>query len=265
MLKQDLWSTRCRRVICTLMRGMAALSLTSLGMAATPDAELAEGRPDHSTKATSAPIPGISLHREAGFLDLDATVIGHGCEWLELVACTPGSREHEALVTIDAKPSDLHLALLLLGMDPGTPQTGVRGDEGWTIVPPTGPKVDLQFVLTTEEGQGERLVPVESWVFDRAADAPLVDHPDGGWIFTGSRFVRDSRDPQSPEVYLADVNGTAVSLVHFGDETIGRDTAVTESDDGQNLTPHAEVMPPNGTRIRLRISALRLNAGQPEP
>lgn len=265
MLKQDPSPTLSYWVIRTLLGAMALLSLTSPGMAATPDAELTEGRPVHSTEATPAPMPGITFDREAGFIDLDATVIGHGCEWLELVACTPGSREHEALVTIDAKPSDLHLALLLLGMEPGTPQTGVRGHEGWTIVPPTGPKVDLQFALTTEQGQGERLVPVESWVFDRATDAPLVDHLDGGWIFTGSRFVRDSRDPQSPEVYLADVNGTAVSLVHFGDETIGRDTAVTESDDGQNLTPHAEIMPPNGTRIRLRISALRPNAGQPEP
>ncbi len=201
-------------------------------------------------------LPGITIHREAGYLDLDATVIGHGCEWLELVACTPGSREHEALVTIEARPSDLHLALLLLGVEAGTPQTGVRGDDGWRLVPPTGGVVDLHFVLPGEGDQPERIVPVESWVFDRATDAVLPDTHDGGWIFTGSRLVTDPREPDLPPVYLADVNGTAVSLVHFGDETLGRDTTVTEANDGQNLQPHAPAMPPNGSPVLLRISRI---------
>ncbi|MEM8783754.1 MAG: YdjY domain-containing protein [Planctomycetota bacterium] len=257
----------CGRVAAAAILGLA---LAGPGAAATPDATTApevSGRPNGQPPTTDVPAaetadaadrPGLTIDREAGFVELDATVIGHGCEWLELVACTPGSREHEALVTIDAKPSDLHLALLLLGLEAGKPQTGVRGEDGWIILPPTGPVVDLHFVLPAADdapAQAETVAPVESWVFDRAADAVLPDTP-GGWIFTGSRLVRDRRDPESPEVYLADVNGTAVSLVHFGDETIGRDTAVTESDDGQNLAPHAEAMPPNGTKIRLRISRM---------
>ncbi|MEM1444698.1 MAG: YdjY domain-containing protein [Planctomycetota bacterium] len=229
------------------------------GCAATPDASPA---PEATDAAKTPTMPGLEIDLEAGYVDLDATVIGHGCEWLELVATTSGGREHEALVTVDAKPSDLHVALLLLGLEAGTPQTGVRGEDGWRIVPPTGPTVDLHFVLPAENGETEdTVVPVEDWVFDRAAEATLTDTPNGGWMFTGSRFVRDERSPQEPEVYLADVNGTAVSLVHFGDETIGRDTAVTESNDGQNLAPHAPAMPPNGTPVRLRVS--RIDADRP--
>lgn len=252
------------RPACALCLGAV---FASVGCAATPTSPPLDH--DQTTQAETNPppaLPGITLDREAGLIDLDATVIGHGCEWLELVACTRGSREHEALVTIDAKPSDLHVALLLLGLEPGTPQTGIRGEDGWTLVPPTGPAVDLHFLVPLQGPEDEQsdltetLVPVESWVFDQATEAVLPDPTHGGWIFTGSRLVRDTRQPpgpDNPEVYLADVNGTVISLVHFGDETIGRDTTVTESNDGQNLVPHPATMPPNGTRVVLRISRVQ--------
>ena len=44
--------------------------------------------------------------------------------WLEQVACMVGTREHESLVVVEAKPSEVHAALLLLGLEPGTPKAG---------------------------------------------------------------------------------------------------------------------------------------------
>lgn len=200
-------------------------------------------------------LPGITFNLEAGYVELDAEVIGNGVDWLELVACTPGSREHEALVTVSAKPSDLHLALLVLGVEPGRTQRGVRTEAGWAIVPATGGSVWLDFVVPrgadgAEGPDAERepeVVPVGAWVLDRTTGQPLGDRR---WMFTGSQVLDDNGSP----VYLADVNGTVASLVHFGDETLGRDTTLTQDADGQNLAPRPAAMPPDGTGVRLRIT-----------
>ena len=41
--------------------------------------------------------------------------------WLEQIACSPGTREHEALVVVEIPPSDVHAALLSAGFEPGSP------------------------------------------------------------------------------------------------------------------------------------------------
>ena len=42
---------------------------------------------------------------------------------LELVVCTKNSKEHESIVVMNARPLQVHTALLLLGARPGTPRT----------------------------------------------------------------------------------------------------------------------------------------------
>ncbi len=223
-------------------------------------------------KAESPPpsLPGITFNLEAGYVELDAEVVGNHVDWLELIACTPNSREHETLVTVTAKPSDLHFALLLLGVEPGRTQTGVRTDEGWKLLRATGGGVFLDFVVPVkQDGEEEvasgatpeqRVVPVGEWVLDRLTGEPLNTRR---WMFTGSRVMDDRGTP----VYLADVNGTVASLVHFGDETLGRDVTLTQDTDGQNLAPRPDAMPPDGTKVRLRVSkAPPPNAARaPEP
>jgi len=62
-------------------------------------------------------------------------------EALGLVACTKGTKEHESIVAIKAKPVHIHAALLLLGAEPGSPATRQQlGDqaERWIDVPPSG-------------------------------------------------------------------------------------------------------------------------------
>ena len=193
-------------------------------------------------------LPGITFHLDAGYLELDAQVIGNGTDWLELIACTPGSREHEALVTVTAKPSDLHFALLALGIEPGRTQRGVRTDAGLTLTPATGAPVFLDFIVPSADNVAPPVVvPVGAWVIDRTTGQPLNDR---AWMFTGSQLIDDRGTP----IYLADVNGTVASLVHFGDETLGRDTTLTQDADGQNLAAHPTALPPNGTPLRLRIT-----------
>ena len=41
--------------------------------------------------------------------------------WLEQVVCVRNTRDHEAILVVDVLPSQVHAALVLLGLDSGTP------------------------------------------------------------------------------------------------------------------------------------------------
>src|SRR5450432_4132652 len=61
---------------------------------------------------------------------------------LEVIACWPspkGKKAHETIVTIDAKPSDVHKALESLGLKAGKPVMG-EGE-------PKGPAVKVYFLV----------------------------------------------------------------------------------------------------------------------
>src|SRR5215471_14628401 len=77
---------------------------------------------------------------------------------LELFCCLKGSKEHESILTLDAKAYVIHTGLLALGAKPGTP---VRYDPEYH--PPTGQKIDIFVNWTDADGESRR-APARSWV-----------------------------------------------------------------------------------------------------
>src|SRR5713226_1797181 len=76
---------------------------------------------------------------------------------VEVIACWPypkGQKAHETVVTIDVKPSEVHKALLGLGLQPGTP---VMGE---SKTPPEGPEVNVYLQFPSPDGR-QRRVPIE--------------------------------------------------------------------------------------------------------
>ena len=63
--------------------------------------------------------------------------------WLEQIACAPNSREHESLVVVKAKPSEVHAALLLAGFEPGSPGTWSYVDDALQFTQPTGDRLNV--------------------------------------------------------------------------------------------------------------------------
>jgi len=167
-------------------------------------------------------------------------------DWLELIATTegPNSRGHEAIVTINAKPSEIHLALLTLGLKPGHPMINKHVEGRFLPDPPSGPGLHVFFVYQVK-GQTIQ-TPAHEWVIDQATGQPLADTH---WLFTGSQF----RQWQGKEYYMADENGNAVSLVNFGDDLIVRQTDTTQNNDGQDLQLNEAAALPYGTPLILRI------------
>lgn len=191
-------------------------------------AELAPGdKPAPQKSAAKAArkhvkLPGLVIDVQERCVDIEATVcLEEGM--LELVACTKGSKEHESIVAITARPMHVHTALLLLlGANNGNPAMRRPIDEQqtrWVNIPPRGDPVRVYLVF--ENANGKRVEhPIGAFVAraERSeggfgADAKFP----GTFLFAGSLLHGDGPGPRQ---YLADQSGNVISIVTFGDELL---------------------------------------------
>jgi hypothetical protein len=94
---------------------------------------------------------------------------------IELLACGRGGKTHESVFVLDVNPLDLQAGLLLLGLQPGTPPTGLG--EGM----PTGTEVDLRVEW---EGDGRRHeAPAGAFVYNYETKSVMSNV---SWVYTGS-------------------------------------------------------------------------------
>lgn len=168
--------------------------------------------------------PHVRIDRAAGVVEFDAYVPmviddPEQAVFLETIVCTRNSKEHETLLATDARPSNIHAALLLLGAVPGAPGSWKLGDDNEIIhIPPTGPEISIDFVWTDSDGAQHTDHPA-SWVVSDADSKPLPQH---NWLFAGSRIVEwtpPGKD-EPAEAYDADYSGTLVGISTFGTETL---------------------------------------------
>jgi len=255
-----------------LVAGAIALAVDS-GAAAPPPAAPATSPDDAGSEAPATAntdpkvtqaFAGIRIDRTNRLVDVDATVIAPSEPWLELLACKRNTLEHESLLILEAEPSHIHTALLLLGLKPGSPvgveEVGtflygidarhpLRLERTWPkflAVPAKGPRVRISLVYQKDGRQVEQ--PASEWVIDRETKRKMASDI---WLFTGSSFYRDGDDR---ERYLADINGTAISLVNFGDDLLARDTAVQGGQGGGNVYgANEKTVPPPGTKVKIRL------------
>jgi hypothetical protein len=136
--------------------------------------------------------------------------------YLEVLVCTPNTREHETLVVTNVKPSHIHATLLLTGLQEGTPPRWDFDGTSLTAVAPTGPRIEVFLREATQPASANR--PVAEFVTNITNDQTLATHTRAQatsadhFVFAGSRFVEN--------VYAADMDGTLVGLTAFGNETI---------------------------------------------
>src|SRR5262249_21661064 len=130
---------------------------------------------------------------------------------IEVIACYPfpeGKKAHETVVTVQAKPSEVHKALVGLGLKPGKP---ARTEKDVA----TGPEVKI-FLEVPGAGKSVKRVPVEKVLVDRKTGKPM---PKVKWLFTGSVLTKS--DPEKDEeVYAADLSGTLIAIFPVTDETV---------------------------------------------
>lgn len=257
--------------------------------------------------APAAPLvlPNLRIDREARTIDILATVVTREADWLELLACTDGTREYEALLTVKARPSHIHLALLMIGLEPGHPIDFEWEGQQVRAIPPTGARVAVSILSPREikptptekdtapseavagEAKPERQAtddaPAAPALADSSArptaeaeaDWPAMDQlqpmspgrwirnqntgeplPDAIWLFTGSRMrdIPAEGEREARRLYEADLSGSVISLVNFGDDLLTRSTLTTNKTDDAAWQAVTENIPPAGTTVIIRLS-----------
>jgi hypothetical protein len=182
--------------------------------------------PPTTPAATPAPtlsqlLPGLRVDAASRTIELDATVAIDASKrvFLEVLVCTPDTREHETILVTKVTPSQVHAAMLAAGLSPGAPGSWRFEGQRLVGVAPTGDAIE---VLVRAAGGGDVQAQhatehaIASWVISARDGTRLSDRPTEGWVFAGSSFG----DRGGTRVYRADGEGTLVGLSAFGFETI---------------------------------------------
>lgn len=207
---------------------LALFSNLSWGDGPAPADKPAPAKP--ATKSASRPprknvkLPGLVIDFQKRCVDLEGSIcLDRGL--LELVACTKGSKEHESVVAITARPMHIHAALLLLGAQSGNPAMRKPIDEQgtrWIDIPPKGDPVDVYLVFKNREGKMvERPIsrfigPCDREFGKRHGDGEDIEFPHT-FLFAGSLLRSNGPGPRR---YLSDLSGHVISIATFGDELL---------------------------------------------
>jgi len=201
--------------------------------------------------------PGVWVDVDSHSVEFDASVPINAHDpvtplvYLELVACTPDTKEHETLVVTSVRPAHVHAALLLIGLTPGKPGGWDLKDDVLVPIDATGDEVLVEFVYKDAAGVVKTLRPQEM-IVDADTEETFGSKDGGKWVFAGSRTVTRG----GVERYDADGAGTLIGLTTFGGEviawsrTISPDAAMQEP----SWIASPKTTPPVGTDVRVRLS-----------
>jgi len=183
-------------------------------------------------------LPGIVVDTKAKEVRLESKVcLQRGA--LELFVCSDGTREHESVLAVKAKPSHLTFALALLGLAPGKPGFMTQGG---AFSPPAGAVLDIAVRFADKSGQ-----PVEmpAWKFLRLAGSEEgLDRPID-WVYVGQNSEQALR--------ASDNEGTAVCLSNFVEAVIDVPFESTSANAELLYEANPRAVPPKGTPVEIII------------
>jgi hypothetical protein len=202
-------------------------------------------------------LPGVKIDVEKWCVDVDATVcLVEGM--LELIACTKNSKEHESIIAVNAKPSHIHIALLLLRSKPGHPAMHKPiNPEGTRFlpVPPSGSPVDV-FIVIKDAGGKDIEHPISEFMVSADSseatgeDAKPVKFPTHTFLFAGSILEGNDGGPRD---YVCDSSGNVISLATFGDELLCLPGIHDQSDSLRMWQVNGEKLPALDSKVILRL------------
>lgn len=203
------------------------------------------------------PFDGITVYlaADASRIEITArTCLDEG--WLEQIACSPQTREHESLLVVAAKPSQIHAALLMAEFEPGAPGKWTYENNTIGTINPMGDNLEVMVRYINSSGQTIEN-PIRHWIRDGSGGGQ--DFPDEPWVFGGSIIAPNPKSMGPGEHYVADMSGSIIGLVTFGDEVIGFSRVLADQADVQ--APLWEVktqaVPPIGTHVTLILRKFR--------
>jgi hypothetical protein len=160
---------------------------------------------------------------------------------LEFFCVVNGTNEHESVLRTPAKPSQVHTAMLMIGLEPGEPVHYDEANKKW--IPPHGPPLNIS-VEFDKDGKHVSLPAYELMRDVRTRKAM----PKMNWIFAGSRVMPDG-------VYAADATGYVVSIVNFDLTMIDIPEIASSANETLEWEARLDLLPPLGSKVTMVIEA----------
>jgi hypothetical protein len=202
-------------------------------------------------------VPGIEVDLKKREVRMAAAVcLDTGI--LEYLVCLEGTFEHETVFSTRCRPSQLHLALLTLGLLPDP----FKPDEGWWHGARRKGRSRVNVEVAYEQDGKKRRRPVTEFLVSREnEEGAVADH----WVFTGSVFFKHEGKNQ----YGADHSGIVIGIIPNGSSVIqfGERAGVPYRGDDLGLEVNARTTPPAGTKVTLVFTShegKRKREGQPQ-
>jgi hypothetical protein len=162
---------------------------------------------------------------------------------IEVIACAEfpkGQKAHETVITVDAKPSEVHKALESLGLKPGKP--AAPGGEDSVA---EGPELKISLVLPSGKS-----VPIEKTLIDKKTGKTM---PTLKWRFTGSAMKQ--LDPNKPDLsYGADTTLTLIGIFPVTNEVVIQSNLTMKDEPIVKMETNKAILPPEGTPVKLVIT-----------
>lgn len=229
-------------------RSLAAVAtILAVGLAATaqpatqPSGDDAAAQPETAPSTRPARFQSLTLDVKAGRVIVDAKVVLQAGA-LEFLLCRGEAKAHESILSTDARPSDVHAALLALGLTPGKPAQWSAPSELHepVFLPPRGPKVRVSVRWTDADGK-PRSAAASEWLEPTGENG--TEAPDE-WVFIGSQIMPDGR-------YWANIEGEIISVANFASSVL--DVPFESSDKNALLefVARTKAVPERGTKVEV--------------
>ncbi|HEY1684230.1 MAG TPA: YdjY domain-containing protein [Tepidisphaeraceae bacterium] len=178
-------------------------------------------------------VPHKQLRLECEALNCDAP--------LEMLCCVAGTHDYESVLRSGARPSQVHLGLIMLGLQCGEPAHYSEKDKRW--FPPSGDEMNIEAEFI-RNGKLVR-IPASDLIRNIKTKKSMPETP---WVFAGSRVVNGT--------YTADVTGYLLTIVNFDWSTIDVPAIRSNSDATLQWERNPQVAPVGGTRVVLVITPI---------
>jgi hypothetical protein len=158
---------------------------------------------------------------------------------LEFFCCVRGTNEHESVLRTEARPSDIQIGLLAIGLQPGAPVTFNPAANQW--IAPHGPPLHISVEF---EKEGKTLAyPAYRWLRNLKTKKEPAAFT---WVYAGSRVMPDGK-------FAADVTGYVVSIVNFDLTMIDVPELASSNNETLEWERNAELMPKLGSKVWMVI------------
>jgi hypothetical protein len=161
--------------------------------------------------------------------------------YLEMFACTVGTKEHESIVALRTRAYVVHAALLAIGAKPGHP-VQYQPD----FAPPTGAEIEVEVRWLDPQGKWQS-ARAQEWIRDAQTKAPMQQP----FVFAGSDMWQDPETGQRH--YLADA-GDFICVSNFSSAMLDVPIESSQSNDGLLFEANPQRVPALGTPVRVLLT-----------